>query len=89
MGSPLLTEDDLREERSWIEQTLPPLGTADKDGDHRMEVSIDPLGGWSQGSQLMSGRPAGMRSSLPSAESSESPVEVTTGASSMTGPACR
>ena len=58
MGSPLPTEDDLREERSWIEQTLPPLRTADKDGDHRMEVSIDPLGGWSQGSQL---RPSGRR----------------------------
>ena len=36
---------DLREERSWIEQALPPLRAADKDGDHRMEVSIDPLGG--------------------------------------------
>ena len=35
---------------------MPPLRTADKDGDHRMEVSIDPLGGWSQGSQL---RPSG------------------------------
>ena len=69
MGSPLLAEGDLREEgphlsplragkRSWIEQTLPPLRTADKDGDHRMEVSIDPLGGWSQGSQL---RPSGRR----------------------------
>ena len=69
MGSPLLAEGDLREEgphlsrdlreeRSWIEQALPPLRAADKDGDHRMEVSIDPLGGWSQGSQL---RPSGRR----------------------------
>lgn len=57
-GSPFPTEGSLREEGPHLSPlraicgrrgpgstNLASAGAADKDGDHRMEVSIDPLGG--------------------------------------------